>query len=97
MSETETRKAGFVLDQISLVEKAISHLDVNSRLNILGYCIAGYVVAAFPHDERDAVAKNVVDAIISQYLPAMADLRDKSFAKLATTKPAGSAWHDRQT
>ena len=90
-TETETRKAGYVLDQISLVEKAISHLDVNSRLNILGYCIAGYVVAAFPHDERDAVAKNVADAIVSDYLPAMAELRAASFHELAMRQPEGNA------
>lgn len=70
----ETRPLETVTEHLSKIEQTMLDLDVNERVNILAYAIAGYIVAMTPPGERVGMAKAVGKALTFTCLPFMSAL-----------------------
>lgn len=77
MMIAETRPLAELSKYLSAIEQVMSDLDVNERVNILAYAIAGYVVAMSPPGEREQTAKSIGKAITFVCLPVMADVQTR--------------------
>lgn len=84
-----TRVAAEVVAEMAKVEQAMAHLDVNDRLNILAYCIAGYIAAEFEPHERTSIAKGIGKIITFEFLPVMISIQEHCGGAMGPAK--GSA------
>lgn len=73
----ETRSFADVSERLSAIEQTMLGLDINERVNILAYAIAGYVVAMSPPGEREQTAKMIGRAITFVCLPLMIEVQTK--------------------
>lgn len=74
----ETHPLGVVMKHLRAIEQTMLDLDMNERINLLSYAIAGYVVAMAPAGEREATAKAVGRAITFVCLPVMTQISAKA-------------------
>lgn len=85
MSEIiDTKSLKDVMARLAAIEKTMADIDVNERINVLTYAIAGYVVAMVAQGERERTAKAIGKTLTFVCLPVM-------------TQVQTSAGHDYET
>lgn len=67
-----------VLQLLGNIDKTLEHEDINARINILAYGIAGYIVAMVPAYQCETVAEQIGDALQSHCLPVMQFLLERA-------------------
>lgn len=74
-----SRPLAEVAKRLHDIEQALGpDIDINERVNILSYAIAGYVIAMSPPGEREATAKAIGRAITFVCLPVMTPIVTRS-------------------
>lgn len=73
----EEKPATFLLARAQRIEQQIADLNVNDRINILGYMICGYVCAIEPEQQaRKNIVRGWARTMLTKMLPAYAPLYD---------------------